>query len=78
MNIVFLIEQYKLKQLKCRFGCSNPAVGVFHTPMGCVCFTDEIQALCAQHAEKVQSTGPITCILDFYPEGNWRHEKEAS
>ena len=40
----------KLENLPCRFGCHEPAVGLFWLPRGCVCYPDQIQALCAQHA----------------------------
>lgn len=48
--------------LKCRFGCDGPT-GVYYMPKGCICWSDPVQALCAQHAEKAESTGPIYCIL---------------
>jgi hypothetical protein len=55
----------ELHKLKCRFGCGDPPVGIFHVPQGCVCFTDPLQALCLHHSERAQSEGPITCLLDF-------------
>jgi hypothetical protein len=50
--------------LKCRFGCDDP-VGVYHIPAGCVCWTDPVQALCWQHADKAQSQGPMELLLDL-------------
>lgn len=54
--------------LPCRFsarGCQDHAVGIFHVPEGCHCWPDPIQALCAQHACKADSPGPIVCVIDF-------------
>ena len=53
-----------LTQIKCRFGCDAP-VGIFHMPEGCICWRDPVQALCAQHVIKAESSGPISCIVDF-------------
>lgn len=53
--------------LKCRFGCDE-VVGLFHVPQGCVCWTDPVQALCGQHAERAQSSGSITLIAGAWPE----------
>lgn len=55
-----------LADLKCRFGCDAP-VGLFHVPAGCWCWKDPVQALCAHHAIKVTSDGPITVLVDFRP-----------
>jgi hypothetical protein len=58
----------KLTAVECRFsilGCRGEAVGIFHVPLGCVCWVDPVQALCAQHLEKAQSQGPITCLYDW-------------
>jgi hypothetical protein len=63
--VKFTVRQADLAAIECRFGCKSPVVGVFHTPQGCVCWPDPIQALCAQHANEAQSTGPIVCVLDF-------------
>lgn len=55
-------------ELPCRFserGCTGHAVGIFHVPQGCHCWPDPIQALCAQHACKADSPGPIECVIDF-------------
>jgi hypothetical protein len=56
--------QPELAELRCRFGCDAP-VGIFHMPLGCICWRDPIQALCAQHIVTAESVGPITCIVDF-------------
>ena len=53
--------------IKCRFGCKEPPVGIFHVPEGCHCYTDPVQALCAQHAMKAESTGPIELLLGELP-----------
>jgi hypothetical protein len=58
-------KQENLAGLKCRFGCDSPVIGIFHAPKGCVCWDDPVQALCAQHFETMQSSGPITYIVDF-------------
>lgn len=65
MKVVLEAEQAKLAALKCRFGCDDAVVGIFHAPEGCHCWRDPVQALCAQHAIKMESTGPITCVVDF-------------
>lgn len=52
----------ELAGLKCRFGCDHP-VGIYSTPEGCVCWPDPVQALCAQHANEIESTGPVTLII---------------
>lgn len=53
-----------LAELRCRFGCDSPVVAIVHTPQGCHCWPDPVQALCAQHFEKVDG-GPVTPIVDF-------------
>ncbi|MGI0080494.1 MAG: hypothetical protein ACRECH_12830, partial [Nitrososphaerales archaeon] len=35
--------------LMCHFGCDE-VIGLFYFPQGCVCFTDQFQYLCLQHA----------------------------
>lgn len=60
-----IASQQALAALKCRFGCQSPVIGIFHAPEGCICWTDPVQALCAQHACSMESVGPITCIIDF-------------
>lgn len=39
-------------KLRCRHPCSHPVSGLYMFPHGCLCFEDQIQALCAQHAAK--------------------------
>jgi len=54
-------------RLKCRFGCSmerNPVVGLYHAPKGCWCYSDRVQALCAQHAIKGQQNNEMTPIIE--------------
>jgi hypothetical protein len=54
--------------IPCRFaerGCKSPAIGLYYIPLGCLCWPDPVQALCAQHAEKVESDGPITPIMEL-------------
>lgn len=55
----------KLSDLKCRFGCDAPPVGVFHLAKGCVCFPDRIQALCEHHLNKSTDFGGLETIVDF-------------
>ena len=44
----------------CIFGCKE-AVGIFHAEFkdapGCLCHSEPVQALCAQHALKAQQNG---------------------
>ena len=37
-------------------------------PQGCICWSDPVQALCDQHAETAESTGPIIRILHRTPQ----------
>jgi hypothetical protein len=64
MPDVTVAPPHELAKLRCRFGCDAP-VGIFHVPAGCICWRDPVQALCMQHFVKAESTGPITCIVDF-------------
>lgn len=51
------------ENVHCRFpSCNEPAVAIWETPEGCICWTDPVQALCWQHGAEVQSTGPIRMI----------------
>src|SRR5262245_47914321 len=52
--------------LKCRHGCDAPVRAVVYASEGCLCFTDPVQALCAQHYEKMASAGPIEMVVDFW------------
>jgi hypothetical protein len=67
MNVLFRVSVEELRKLNCRFHphCNGAPVGIFHVPEGCNCWQDQLQALCAQHAVKVHSTGPVTKLLDF-------------
>lgn len=40
----------------CRFGCKNESVGLFwfSKGVGCICWPDHVQSLCAQHAFKAK------------------------
>lgn len=50
----------------CRFDrCNGAPVAIIHAPLGCLCWRDPIQALCAQHLEGVESVGPITILIDL-------------
>ena len=53
-----------LREVRCRFGCVDAAV-IVHVPEGCVCWQDQIQALCLQHYTKVQSCGPVNILMDM-------------
>lgn len=56
--------------LKCRFGCDDP-VALYSIPVGCWCWTDPVQALCAQHSQSVVSAGPVTQIATLTPKIEW-------
>lgn len=56
-----------LDKLACRFSCDDPVVGIYYIPEGCWCWPDPVQALCAQHAIKVESTGEIICLIKRGP-----------
>jgi hypothetical protein len=60
-----------VNNLKCRHGCDEGIVGIFYFPNGCLCFPDQIQALCRQHMERAASNvthGPMMRLLSF---GDW-------
>jgi hypothetical protein len=63
-SVYLLAHRTTLAELKCRFGCSSPVVAIIHAPQGCHCFSDPVQALCAQHALSIDG-GPVTPIIDF-------------
>lgn len=65
MTLWMKAAQEDLAAIKCRFGCDSPVVGIFHAPAGCICWRDPVQALCAQHAVTMESTGPVACVMDF-------------
>lgn len=65
-----------LRAVRCRFGCDAP-VAIYHVPQGCICWADPVQALCAQHALKAQSTGAITMIVDLTVDNAWSKHREA-
>ena len=52
--------------VRCRFHprCLSPVVGLYAMPHGCVCWSDPVQALCAQHIISAESAGPITPIVE--------------
>lgn len=64
-EVLLRVNRGNLAELRCLHGDDSPVVGIFSAPAGCHCFTDKLQALCAQHASKIQSTEPITCVVDF-------------
>lgn len=45
----------------CRL-CDAPAVGIYHMPRGCICASDPVQALCAQH---IQRATPIAGMWEI-------------
>jgi hypothetical protein len=54
--------------IPCRFtelGCKSPATAILYAPAGCICWSDPVQALCAQHIETLESNGPVTTILNL-------------
>lgn len=60
--------------LECRFsekGCPSPAEVVVSCPKGCICWSDPVQALCAQHWITLESEGPVEVLADIsYVESN--------
>lgn len=60
-----LVEPANMAAMRCVFGCDSPVVGIFWTPQGSFYHCDQTQALCQAHATSVQSTGPITCVIDL-------------
>lgn len=59
----------KLKMFPpCRFGCKDPAVGIFYIKEGCICWPDHIQALCMQHFITAESEGDVLEIISFEEE----------
>lgn len=52
--------------MPCRFGCVD-SIGLFYLDHGCACYTDRVQALCAQHAVTAENTntaeGPGCMIM---------------
>lgn len=57
------INHDEMKAVKCRHGCVDEPIGIYHIPEGCNCFPDPIQALCAQHFVKLHSTGRMIWLL---------------
>lgn len=50
-----------ITDIPCRFGCDGPTT-LFWFPRGCVCYPDQVQALCKQHeitAEPLESMSSI-------------------
>ena len=58
---------------KCRHGCDEAIVGIYHFPEGCVCLDDQVQALCHYHMERAASNlhhGPMTPLVTFTRSGD--------
>ena len=53
-----------LREVKCRYGCDEPAM-IVHVPGGCDCWKDPVQALCMQHFGQVQTCGRVNIIMDL-------------
>lgn len=51
-----------MRKVRCRFGCDDP-VAIVYAPEGCICWTDPVQALCAQHLAKIESTGEVIVLV---------------
>lgn len=64
-----------LHAIKCRFGCSHRVVGLYWMPKGCVCWPDQVQALCAQHAVSAEPIGDMTLM---YGPGPWTSAGDQS
>lgn len=58
MTTVLTMNEALIKSVKCRHGCDDPC-GIYYVPDGCNCFSDPIQALCAQHLVKLPD---VPCI----------------
>lgn len=60
-----------LLNLKCRFGCTDPAVVLVEfDDGGCVCWPDKVQALCAQHwqtSEPIKGARAIASLAEPPP-----------
>lgn len=52
----------ELERVRCRFGCEDPVVGIYHVPEGAH-HPDPVQALCAQHFVKADPSGPMAAIV---------------
>lgn len=52
----------KMPHIPCRFGCTEAAVGLFFLSHGCICYKDEVQALCVQHALRSTPYGSFQMI----------------
>lgn len=60
-----LASKEVLAQVRCRFGCADGPVGIFHVPAGCICWDDPVQALCQQHLTTAESEGPVILLVDL-------------
>ena len=65
MQVLLKTSKDRLAQLKCRFGCDSPVVGIFYAKEGCLCWNDPVQALCDQHAINMESEGEVVCVVDL-------------
>jgi hypothetical protein len=68
-------------ELLCAFDGHTEAVGVFYAPEGCICKTDTIQPLCAQHALKALGNGVdlrLICRLDRRDHDHGQHPGNPS
>jgi hypothetical protein len=56
----------KLSSLHCRFGCIEPPVALVEFQEGgCICYPDQIQALCMQHLITTEPMKGARVILTF-------------
>lgn len=65
------LDPEAVRALKCRHGCDEAIVVVFHFPLGCACLDDQVQPLCHRHMAKATSNivhGPMIRRLWF---GEW-------
>jgi hypothetical protein len=56
-----------LSTLKCRFGCAGGVAVIVELEKGCVCWPDQIQALCPQHWTTLEPLGECRVIFDWQP-----------
>ena len=57
MMTLWQLNKPELRRVRCRFGCDEEPIGIYHVPGGCACFPDPVQALCAQHVVTISCDG---------------------
>lgn len=64
-----VLNEEEIKTVRCRFGCTDMPIGIYHVPEGCICYRDPIQALCAHHFSRAQSEGHIIWLIARFAKG---------